>query len=176
VVLTVLRGVKHFFGEGGPKIDAFIEVDGSGLASIVSMGLGSTRYRVTFRGPGGHSWGAFGLVNPAHALGRAIELFSVAADSLTRSGPRTSFNVGRIGGGTSINSIPFEAWMEVDMRSESPESLEIISGALLSAVEQAAEEEDRFRREGPPIQAEAERIGSRASGGPAALICGPRDP
>jgi acetylornithine deacetylase/succinyl-diaminopimelate desuccinylase-like protein len=159
-----LRGVKHFFRKGGPKVDAFIEVDGSGLASIVSMGLGSTRYRITFRGPGGHSWGAFGLVNPAHALGRVIERFAVVADSLTRHGPRTSFNVGRIGGGTSINSIPFEAWMEVDMRSESPESLEIISGALLDAVEQANEEENRFRREGPPIQVEAERIGSRPSG------------
>jgi len=159
-----LRGVKHFFRKGGPKVDAFIEVDGSGLASIVSMGLGSTRYRITFRGPGGHSWGAFGLVNPAHALGRAIERFAVVADSLTRSGARTSFNVGRIGGGTSINSIPFEAWMEVDMRSESPESLEIISGALLDAVERATEEENRFRREGPPLQAEAERIGSRPSG------------
>jgi tripeptide aminopeptidase len=159
-----LRGVKHFFREGGPKVDAFIEVDGSGLASIVSMGLGSTRYRVTFRGPGGHSWGAFGLVNPAHALGRAIGLFTAVADSLTQSGPRTSFNVGRIGGGTSINSIPFEAWMEVDMRSESPESLETISGALLGAVEQAADEENSFRREGPPIQLEAEPIGSRPSG------------
>jgi len=159
-----LRGVKHFFREGGPKVDAFIEVDGSGLASIVSMGLGSTRYRVSFQGPGGHSWGAFGLVNPAHALGRAIEYFSVAADSLTRTGPRTSFNVGRIGGGTSINSIPFEAWMEVDMRSESPESLETISSALLGAVERATEEENRFRREGPPIEVEAERIGSRPSG------------
>lgn len=159
-----LRGVKHLFGEGGPKIDAFIEVDGSGLASIVSMGLGSTRYRVTFRGPGGHSWGAFGLVNPAHALGRAIEFFSVVADSLTRSGPRTSFNVGRVGGGTSINSIPFEAWMEVDMRSESPESLEAISGAFLHAVERAVEDENRFRREGPPIQVEVERVGSRPSG------------
>jgi tripeptide aminopeptidase len=130
-----LRGVKHFFREGGPQVDAFIEVDGSGMASIVSMGLGSNRYRITYRGNGGHSWGAFGLVNPAHALGRAISSFAVAADALTKSGPRTSFNVGRIGGGTSINSIPFEAWMEVDMRSESPQSLETISKALAAAAE-----------------------------------------
>ncbi len=159
-----LRGIKHFFGEDGLKVDAFIEIDGNDLASIVSMGLGSTRYRVTFQGPGGHSWGAFGLVNPAHALGRAIELFAVVADSLTQTGPRTSFNVGRIGGGTSINSIPFEAWMEVDMRSETPESLEIISQAFLDAVTQAVEEENRFRREGPMIQVQANRIGSRPSG------------
>jgi acetylornithine deacetylase/succinyl-diaminopimelate desuccinylase-like protein len=94
-----LRGVKHFFREGGhPSVEAFVEVDGGGLAGIVSMGLGSVRYRVTVRGPGGHSWGAFGLGNPAHGLGRAIRSFALVADSLTRSGPRTSFNVGRIGG------------------------------------------------------------------------------
>jgi len=159
-----LRGAKHFFGEGGPAVDAFIEVDGGGIAPIVSMGLGSTRYRVTFRGNGGHSWGAFGLVNPAHALGRAIDHFSVAADSLTRSGPRTSFNVGRIGGGTSINSIPYEAWMEVDMRSESPESLDLISGMFLKAVEKAEAEENQFRRDGLPIEVEVDKIGSRPSG------------
>jgi acetylornithine deacetylase/succinyl-diaminopimelate desuccinylase-like protein len=159
-----LRGVKHFFREGGPGADSFIEVDGAGSASIVSMGLGSIRYRVTFTGKGGHSWGAFGLVNPAHALARAIHGFSVVADSLTLSGPRTSFNVGRIGGGTSINSIPFEAWMEVDMRSESPASLEQISEAFLEAVDAAAVEENEFRRSGPPVQAVVERIGLRPSG------------
>jgi tripeptide aminopeptidase len=159
-----LRGVKHFFGDGAPKVDAFIEIDGNEMASIVSMGLGSTRYRVVFRGPGGHSWGAFGLVNPSHALGRAIERFAVVSDSLTLSGPRTSFNVGRIGGGTSVNSIPFDAWMEVDMRSDSPASLEAISRAFLDAVAQAEDAENRFRRDGPPIQVEVERIGSRPSG------------
>jgi acetylornithine deacetylase/succinyl-diaminopimelate desuccinylase-like protein len=159
-----LRGVKHFFREGGPGADAFIEVDGAGGASIVSMGLGSVRYRVRYSGDGGHSWGAFGLVNPAHALARAIHRFSLAADSLTSSGPRTSFNVGRIGGGTSINSIPFEAWMEVDMRSESPASLEAISRAFLKAVDEAAHEENEFRRDGPPVQVNVERIGLRPSG------------
>jgi acetylornithine deacetylase/succinyl-diaminopimelate desuccinylase-like protein len=159
-----LRGVKHFFREGGPEVDAFIEVDGGGLSSVVSMGLGSIRYRITFQGPGGHSWGAFGLVNPAHALGRAIRAFSVMADTLTREGPRTSFNVGRMGGGTSVNSIPFEAWMEVDMRSESPESLETMEASLLEAVEAAALEENAFRRRGPGVEFSTERIGRRPSG------------
>jgi acetylornithine deacetylase/succinyl-diaminopimelate desuccinylase-like protein len=159
-----LRGVKHFFGGSGSGADAFVEVDGGGLAPIVSMGLGSIRYRVTFRAEGGHSWGAFGRPNPAHALGRAIRAFAVEADSLTRSGPRTSFNVGRIGGGTSVNSIPFEAWMEVDMRSESPESLRTMEEALLRATAMAEEEENRFRREGAPLELELERIGSRPSG------------
>jgi acetylornithine deacetylase/succinyl-diaminopimelate desuccinylase-like protein len=159
-----LRGVKHFFRESGPGADSFIEVDGAGSASIVSMGLGSVRYRVTYSGEGGHSWGAFGLVNPAHALARAIHRFSAVADSLTQTGPRTSFNVGRIGGGTSINSIPFEAWMEVDMRSESPASLDEISNAFLAAVQQAVEEENEFRRDGPPVQVTVDRIGLRPSG------------
>lgn len=159
-----LRGVKHFFREGGPRADAFIEVDGGGLASIVNMALGSTRYRVTYSGPGGHSWGAFGLVNPAHALGRAMKNFAVAADSFTLAGPRTSFNVGRIGGGTSVNSIPAEAWMEVDMRSEDPESLEAIARLFRGAVEGATEEENRFRRDGPPLFVDVDLIGSRPSG------------
>jgi acetylornithine deacetylase/succinyl-diaminopimelate desuccinylase-like protein len=159
-----LRGVKHFFGGEGSEVDAFIEVDGGGLAPIVSMGLGSERFRVTVTGPGGHSWGAFGLVNPAHALGRATEVFAVAADSLTRSGPRTSFNVGRIGGGTSINSIPFEAWMEVDIRSESPEKLATVSAALINAVEKGVGAENLARRDGPELEVNIEKIGSRPSG------------
>lgn len=159
-----LRGVKHFFGEGGHRVDAFIEIDGGGMAGIVSMGLGSIRYRVTITGPGGHSWGAFGLANPAHALGRAIEAFAAVADSLTREGPRTSYNVGRIGGGTSINSIPFEAWMEVDMRSESPRSLNVIADAFERTVTLAVEWENALRREGPPLALALDRIGNRPSG------------
>jgi len=159
-----LRGVKHFFREDGPRVDAFIEIDGNGLASIVTMALGSIRYRVTIQGPGGHSWGAFGLGNPAHALGRAIQTFTDVADTLTRSGPRTSYNVGRIGGGTSINSIPFEAWMEVDMRSESPESLTRIAEAFENAVAEAVEEENGIRREGPPLELVLDRVGDRPSG------------
>lgn len=159
-----LRGVKHFFRRGGTRADAFIEVDGGGISGIVSMGLGSVRYRVTIEGPGGHSWGAFGLANPIHAMGRAIEAFSTVADSLTRSGPRTSYNVGRFGGGTSINSVPFEAWMEVDMRSESPETLEVIAGAFEESMRNGVERENRIRRDGPPLELQVDRIGNRPSG------------
>ncbi|HET7276053.1 MAG TPA: M20/M25/M40 family metallo-hydrolase, partial [Longimicrobiaceae bacterium] len=106
-----LRGVKHLFREGGPQIDSYIAVDGGDEERMVVEGIGSHRFRVTFKGPGGHSWGAFGTANPAHALGRAITIFENAADAYTSSGPRTSYNIGRIGGGTSINSVPFEAWM-----------------------------------------------------------------
>jgi acetylornithine deacetylase/succinyl-diaminopimelate desuccinylase-like protein len=159
-----LRGVKHLFREGGPRIDAFVSIDGTGHAGITHMALGSHRYRVTIHGPGGHSWGAFGLANPQHALGRAIALFDVAADAITRSGPRTSYNVGRIGGGTSVNSIPFEGWMEIDMRSESPESLDRIDAAFQRAMERAVEEANATRRRGEELTLELDMIGNRPSG------------
>jgi acetylornithine deacetylase/succinyl-diaminopimelate desuccinylase-like protein len=159
-----LRGMKHLFRGGADPIDAWIEVDGGGTDRIVSMGLGSVRYRVTFAGPGGHSWGAFGLANPAHALARAVHHFQEAADTLTRGGPRTSYNVGVLGGGTSVNSVPFEAFAEVDMRSESPTSLAVVESALISAVHRALEEENALRRAGPPLTVDPAKIGDRPSG------------
>ncbi|WP_419164993.1 M20/M25/M40 family metallo-hydrolase [Candidatus Palauibacter sp.] len=159
-----LRGMKYLFREGADPIHTWIDVDGSGLGRIVNKGLGSHRFRVTFRGPGGHSWGAFGLANPAHALGRAIRHFQDVADTLTRPGPRTSYNVGRIGGGTSVNAIPFEAWMEVDMRSVSEESLARIDAAFRDAMRRALAEENALRRDGPEIELDLDQIGDRPSG------------
>ena len=159
-----LRGMKHLFRDGADPIDAGIEVDGGGLDRLVTMGLGSVRYRVTFKGPGGHSWGAFGLANPAHAMARATREFQEVADTLTRSGPRTSYNVGVVGGGTSVNSIPFEAFMEVDMRSESPESLARIEQAFLAAMERGLAGENALRRDGEALTLEADKIGDRPSG------------
>ncbi|WP_419949828.1 M20/M25/M40 family metallo-hydrolase [Candidatus Palauibacter sp.] len=159
-----LRGMKYLFREGADPIHTWIDIDGTGLGRIVNKGLGSHRFRVTFRGPGGHSWGAFGLANPAHALGRGIRHFQDVADTLTRSGPRTSYNVGRMGGGTSVNAIPFEAWMEVDMRSESEESLGRIDAAFRNAMQRALEEENALRRDGPGIELELDQIGDRPSG------------
>ena len=89
---------------------------------------------MTFKGPGGHSYGAFGMANPIQAMGRAIariDEFSVPAV------PKTTFNVGRVGGGTSVNAIPFEAWMEVDMRSSDPASLKALDDQFHAAVQQA---------------------------------------
>lgn len=159
-----LRGVKHLFREGGPRIDAFIAVDGGDEEGITSMALGSRRYRVTFRGPGGHSWGAFGTANPMHTLGIAVQRFDAAATRLVASGPRTSFNVGRIGGGTSVNAVPFEAWMEVDMRSESAERLTEIDALFRQVVGAAVEEENAGRSRGEPLSAELKLVGDRPSG------------
>src|ERR1044072_6895141 len=109
-----LRGVKGLFnGDFKGRVDRFVSVDGAGLG-ITSVGVGVLRYRVVFKGQGGHSYGDFGIANPIHALGRAVARF---ADIKVPSQPKTTFNVGRIGGGTSVNSISAEAWMEVDLRS-----------------------------------------------------------
>jgi acetylornithine deacetylase/succinyl-diaminopimelate desuccinylase-like protein len=160
-----LRGMKHLFREGGPRIDAFVSVDGTGSSGITHMGLGSHRYRVTFVGPGGHSWGAFGLANPAHAMGRAIRHFQDGADPYTRNAPyRTSYNVGRIGGGTSVNSVPFESWMEVDMRSEGVETLAAVDNILQGAIQRALAEENDLRTRGEPLTVNVELIGDRPSG------------
>lgn len=159
-----LRGVKHLFRDGGPRVDAFISVDGSDPARIVQGALGSHRYRVTFRGPGGHSWGAFGLANPHHALGTAVARFVARADSFTASGPRTSYNVGRVGGGTSVNSIPFESWMEVDMRSLSPAQLVAIDSILQRAAREGLADQSARRRRGPALDLEMDMIGDRPSG------------
>ena len=156
-----LRGVKHLFRDGADKIDALIAVDGGETNRIVFGGVGSHRYRVTFHGPGGHSWGAFGLANPHHALGRAIALFDENAPTVTTVGEKTSYNIGVIGGGTSINSIPFESWMQVDMRSGSQPKLDDIDAVLKAAVEQALQEENKARLDGPELTVTVERVGTR---------------
>ncbi|WOJ94393.1 M20/M25/M40 family metallo-hydrolase [Congregibacter variabilis] len=156
-----LRGVKYLFREGAEKIDTFIAVDGGSAERLVYGGVGSHRYRVTFKGPGGHSWGAFGLANPQHALGRAIALFDENAPSVTSVGEKTSYNVGRIGGGTSINSIPFEAWMEIDMRSGSQAKLDDIDAVLQSAIATALQQENDGRLDGPPLTVDIDRVGTR---------------
>nr|HPI80172.1 peptidase dimerization domain-containing protein [Cyclobacteriaceae bacterium] len=110
------------------------------------------------------SWGAFGLANPHHALGKAIDIFSEAATKYTSSGPKVSYNVGRIGGGTSVNSIPFESWMEVDMRSVEPERLKKIDEIFKASMKQALAEYNKEVKKGPPLTMDMEVIGLRPSG------------
>jgi acetylornithine deacetylase/succinyl-diaminopimelate desuccinylase-like protein len=122
-----LRGMRYLFGkELKGKVDYFISVDDAGLG-IASRAVGSYRYRVSYKGPGGHSYGAFGIPNPIHALGRAI---AGIADIQVPATPKTTFNVGVIQGGTSVNSIAGEASMEVDMRSEDAKSLAAVDAQV----------------------------------------------
>jgi tripeptide aminopeptidase len=159
-----LRGVKHLFTESDLAISSFISIDGTGDTRVTHQGLGSHRYLVTFAGPGGHSWGAFGLVNPAHVLGRAMHYFELAADAYTRSGPKTSYNVGSVQGGTSINSIPAEVSMQVDMRSESQERLVEVDSIFHRSINKAVAEMNLTRRAGPPLTVDIKLIGDRPSG------------
>src|ERR1019366_7657861 len=126
-----LRGMKSlFFDSLKGRIDKFVSVDGPGLG-ITHIGVGSNRYKVIFKGPRGHSYGAFGMANPIQAMGRAIA--KIDALEVPRQ-PRTTFNVGRVGGGTSVNAIPFEAWMEVDMRSADPAALHDLDTRFNAAI------------------------------------------
>lgn len=159
-----LRGMKHLFRDGGPQIDAFISVDGTSRTAVTNGGLGSHRYRVTFKGPGGHSWGTFGLVNPHHAAARAITHFVEQAEEYTKTGAKTSYNIGRTGGGTSVNSIPFESWFEVDMRSLSPERLDEIDEILQQSIQKGLKEQNELRRFGPELTVDIDMIGNRPSG------------
>lgn len=158
-----LRGVKYIFDKSNLKIDSWISIDGGDIGRINNAALGSKRYKIILKGKGGHSWGSFGLANPHHALGKVIDYFSQEAEKFTNIGPKTSFNIGRIGGGTSINSIPFESWMEVDMRSVSPKSLGEIETILIESTEKAVADYNATNIK-DKITLEIEKIGDRPSG------------
>src|ERR1043165_9571492 len=160
-----LRGVRHLLeSSDGPSIrpSSFIALDGAGIERIVHRALGVRRYRVTYAGPGGHSWAAFGVANPAHAVGRAIEaLARLPADGAAR----TAHSVVRLGGGTSLNSIPQEAWFDVDLRSEDPRTLAGLDHTVQALFTGALAEENRARVEGTaPLTLDVRRVGDRPSG------------
>jgi len=156
-----LRGVKELFGATlKDQIDRFVSIDGTGV-HVTNVAVGSHRYRVAFKGPGGHSFGAFGLANPIGAMGRAIAKIE---EMQVPKSPKTTFNVGRIGGGTSVNSIPFDGWMEVDMRSSDPASLAAVDANFQKAVDAAvAEENQRWAKPGM-ITVVKELVGDRPAG------------
>jgi acetylornithine deacetylase/succinyl-diaminopimelate desuccinylase-like protein len=158
--LSDLRGVRELFATTlKGQVDAFVSIDGTG-SGITTVGVGSHRYRVTFRGPGGHSFGAFGLVNPVHALGRAVDRI---ADLQVPREPKVTFNVGRIGGGTSVNSIASEAWFEMDMRSSDSAALASIDASFQKAVDEAVKDENARWSNGR-LTADKELVGDRPAG------------
>lgn len=160
-----LRGVRYLFQKGRYKdqIKTFISIDGAGAGDeITNGGVGSRRYRVVFKGPGGHSYGAFGLVNPALAMGSAMARMG---DITVPKSPKTTYSVGVVGGGTSVNSIPFETWMEIDLRSESAAELSKLDKTIAGVISQAVDEENRSRSTAQGrISVEMKLIGDRPSG------------
>ena len=160
-----LRGSKHLFNSNRDSLRrpvAFIALDGAGLERIVHRALGSKRYRATFRGPGGHSWAAFGIANPANAVGRAVALL---ADLPIKSNPRTTCAVVRLGGGIGLNSIPQEAWLDLDLRSEDMQALAQLDVTMRAALERAVDDENRRRVAGSPrLRLDLQLLGDRPSG------------
>ena len=159
-----LRGVRYLFKNNEPKIDSWIAIDGGSIGRVNNQALGSYRYEVVFDGPGGHSWGAFGLVNPHHALGAGIKNFVEKADIYTDNGPKTSYNVGIISGGTSINSIPFKSSMQIDIRSIDPNRLNDMEEILFNSMNKALDEQNAIKRSGPDLKLTINKIGNRPSG------------
>jgi acetylornithine deacetylase/succinyl-diaminopimelate desuccinylase-like protein len=159
-----LRGMRYLFQQGPYKdrISAFITVDSPDMEHIAIGGVGSKRYRVTFKGPGGHSYGAFGLVNPMFAMADAIMRLGRVSVPAT---PKTTYSASVTGGGTSINSIPNSVWTDFDLRSEAPAELARLEATFLDIIEKsvAAENAARSTRSGP-IAADIQKIGDRPAG------------
>jgi len=159
-----LRGVRFMFNKGAykDKIKSFFSLEAGSVASITNGAVGSKRYRFTFKGPGGHSYGAFGLVNPMYALGQAAANMSQME---VPEKPKTTYSIGLIGGGTSVNSIPLEGWMEVDIRSEAPAELKKIEAKILQAVQDAVTDENKRHstKEGA-LSVDVKMIGDRPAG------------
>ena len=169
-----LRGVKYLLNGKDvgaeqavplqqPPI-AFIALDGAGLERVVHRALGSKRYHVTFRGPGGHSWAAFGVANPANAVGRAVALLADLPPS-SPPAPRTTCAVVRLGGGTGLNSIPQDAWLDLDLRSEDPKALAALDATVRATLERALGDENHRRAAATaPLTLERQLVGDRPSG------------
>jgi tripeptide aminopeptidase len=159
-----LRGMRHLFQKGPYKdrISAFITVDSPDMAHIATGGVGSKRYRVTFKGPGGHSYGAFGLVNPMFAMADAIARLGRVT---VPASPKTTYSASVTGGGTSINSIPNQVWTDFDLRSESPAELARLEATFLdlTAKSVATENAARSTRNGA-VTTDIAKIGNRPAG------------
>lgn len=159
-----LRGVRHLFNEGrlAGRVSAFISFDGPGTDFITHQALGSRRYRVRLDGPGGHSWADFGVVNPVHTLGRAAARL---AEYRAPIEPRTTYNIGRIAGGESVNVIPESAEMDVDLRSVSSSELTRLEDFLLKAIHKSISEENVLRAaSGLGLRLDVALIGNRPAG------------
>jgi tripeptide aminopeptidase len=157
-----LRGAKALFAQSMRHAAAAIALDGAGDERIVHRALGSRRFRIRFRGAGGHSWTAYGVPNAVHA---AALTGAMLARVLLPAQPRTTLSVGRIGGGIAVNAIPDEAWLEVDLRSTSEPMLRSVEEEIRAATAAALfEENQRGARGAPPLSVTITVIGDRPSG------------
>lgn len=158
-----LRGIKAIFRDH-PDIDGFVSIDGSGLTRMTTGGTGSRRFAVEFTGPGGHSFSAFGLVSAIHAMGRAI---TKIGDLQVPETPRTTFTVGTVTGGTSVNSIAADAMFELDMRSNDAAELARLEARVREVTQAAVQEENARWNNNGEITVNFRLIGDRPTGGTA---------
>jgi tripeptide aminopeptidase len=158
-----LRGMRALVDAYRANLKAVIILDGSGTDHVTIKALASRRLEVTITGPGGHSWSDFGMVNPINALVRASVRFINTKVSAT---PRTTFNLGQIEGGTSVNSIPHEARLKVDIRSESEDELTRLEAALRDCVAAGVRDEMESARDRSKgrLESKVELLGSRPGG------------
>ena len=159
-----LRGVRHLFGTGGAAASAagFISLDGAGMKYVVTRALGARRFRVVLRGPGGHSWINYGAPNPIHALGRAVGALAAWPKPTE---PALSLTVARWGGGTSVNAIPSEAWVDLDLRSESSRRLDDGEDRLRAVLDRSvAEENSGVTGQAGRLHLEVSLVGNRPTG------------
>jgi tripeptide aminopeptidase len=158
-----LRGMRALIDAYRTKLRAVIVLDGSGTDHVTTKALASRRLEVTITGPGGHSWSDFGMVNPINALVRGSVRFISTKIPVS---PRTTFNLGQIEGGTSVNSIPHEAKLKVDLRSESEDELVRMESALRDCIATGVKDEiDNARdRSKGKLEWKVEVIGSRPGG------------
>jgi acetylornithine deacetylase/succinyl-diaminopimelate desuccinylase-like protein len=158
-----LRGMRALIEAYKPKLKAVIVLDGSGTDHVTTKALASRRLEATISGPGGHSWSDFGMPNPINALVRASVRF---INTKVPVAPRTTFNIGQIEGGTSVNSIPYEAKLKVDIRSESEDELAKLETALRECIAAGVRDEmesARDRTKGK-LEWKVEPLGSRPGG------------
>jgi acetylornithine deacetylase/succinyl-diaminopimelate desuccinylase-like protein len=156
-----LRGMRYLFGESpyAARIRAAIALEGAGEATVIDRALGSRRLRVTLRGPGGHSWADAGRPNTILALADCL----LALERLKLpTTPRTTLNIGVIAGGNSVNSIPAEAWADIDLRSASAMELDRLELAVLRTLTGTLNQRNSNHPE--PLHLQAERIGDRPAG------------
>lgn len=154
------RGIRALMRNHG-DIDAALAVECYDEAYLILGAVGIKRYEITFKGPGGHSWSAFGLPNPIHAMGRAIAKIS---DLHTLASPKTTFSVGTVTGGTSINSIPYECSLKLDMRSVDLAELDKLDATVLALLDMAVAEENLRWKNEKRVSVEVKTIGNKPAG------------
>lgn len=159
-----LRGMRHIFAQSDHGIGSVVAIDGGEMGRLVDTAVGSNRYRIRFSGPGGHSYGSFGTVNPHNATARSIALFLDHAQAVTTSGPKATFSVAQLAGGQGINVIPTESIFEIDLRSSDPNRLAALDAILHSAIGASLKRENAGKPEGQLLHVDIKDIGKRPAG------------